>query len=64
MLSLERYSRGKADEIMFMLIICEKFGWGYDEFLSQPVWFIDALRQKMIVDNKRDEMAAKRNRIK
>lgn len=49
---------------MFMLIICEKFGWGYDEYLTQPVWFIEALRAKMVIDNKREEIASKRSRIK
>lgn len=49
---------------MFMLVLCEKTGWTYDQYLDQPTWFIDALRQKMAIDNKREELAAKRLRGK
>lgn len=47
---------------MFMLITCETMGWTYQEYMSQPVWFIEALRQKMSIDNKRDAMNAKKLR--
>jgi len=62
--SLNTYSRGKIDEVMFMLIICQEVGWTYQEYMSQPTWFIEALRQKMVLDNKRSEMEAKKLRKK
>jgi len=49
---------------MFMLIICQEVGWTYQEYMSQPTWFIEALRQKMVLDNKRSEMEAKKLRKK
>lgn len=49
---------------MFMLIICQEVGWTYQEYMSQPIWFIEALRSKMSIDNKRTEMEMKKLRGK
>jgi len=43
-------------------MLCEKFGWTYQEFLDQPWWFAEIVKVQMKVDNekqKRDMRKAK-----
>ena len=40
---------------MQMVAICEVYGWTRDEFLDQPVWFIDLIREKMRIDSQKQE---------
>jgi hypothetical protein len=60
--SFNQYSRGKVDEVMFIAVICQEYGWTYQEYMSQPIWFIELLRQKMIIDSKNHEMSMKKLR--
>lgn len=43
---------------MQMVVICEMFGWTYDEFLDQPTFFIDLIREKLRVDAQKSRQAA------
>lgn len=45
-------NRGKAylDEQMSIVILCCDMGWTYQEYLSQPEWFLDLLRIKRNFD--------------
>ena len=36
---------------MIAAIVCEKMGWTFDEFESQPVWFIDVLLMKWVEES-------------
>jgi len=36
---------------MMSVILCEKFGWTYEEYLAQPNFFIDLIIEKIKVDN-------------
>lgn len=45
---------------MQMVHICKEFGWTYQEYLAQPIWFIKLIREKMIIDNKELEMQQKK----
>jgi len=38
---------------MLMASICELMGWGYDQYMSQPRWFISLLETKTEIDAKR-----------
>ena len=31
--------------------ICESMNWSYDEYLSQPGWFIELLKAKKTIDS-------------
>jgi len=42
---------------MQMVTICEKFGWTYDEFLEQPMFFIDLIRERMKIDAQNEKNA-------
>lgn len=42
--------------------VCEKYGWTYDEYQSQPQWFLDLIRERMKVDAQRSENEAKRKK--
>jgi len=44
---------------MLMASICQEFGWTYDEYLDQPDFFLQAVREKMLKDRKREELALK-----
>jgi hypothetical protein len=48
--SAKDYALGKLDWNMQMVVICEKFGWTYDQFLDQPMFFIELIREKMKID--------------
>jgi hypothetical protein len=37
---------------MNIAIMCEHMKWTFQEYASQPLWLIDALRIKMKEDNK------------
>ncbi len=60
--SIREYSRGKIDEVMFIAVTCQEYGWTYQEYMSQPIWFIELVRQKMVIDSKNHEMAMKKLR--
>lgn len=55
---------GRMDRLMLMATICERFGWTYEEFMNQPVFFIELIREKMVRDNKEQELQAKKYRGK
>lgn len=40
-----------------MVVICEKMGWTYYEYMEQPAWFLELLKEKMRLDS---EMTARR----
>lgn len=44
------YAKGKLDKQMQMVVICETFGWTYQQFLQQPTYFIDLILGKMKID--------------
>jgi hypothetical protein len=41
---------GTLPEEMIAAIICEKFGWTYEEYLDQPHWFIEIIKTKLRED--------------
>jgi len=44
---------GKDPEVtddFVALIVCDKMGWTYDEFVRQPPWLIGALQEKWALD--------------
>lgn len=44
---------------MFMVIVCEKFGWTYYEYLEQPTFFVDLIREKMSIDAQKQKSQKK-----
>lgn len=40
---------------MIIAIICEKYGWDYFTYESQPSWFIDLIIVKMEIDAKKNK---------
>lgn len=55
---------GRADPLMQMVAICQEFGWTYDEYMSQPNFFLTAIREKITRDNKQQELEAKKARTR
>jgi hypothetical protein len=51
---------GKVNEHMLIVTICQEFKWTYNEYMDQPLWFLTLIREKMMRDNKEQEMAQKR----
>lgn len=43
-----------VDDVL-MVAICERFGWDYYTYLSQPYWLIDLIAEKWSIDAKRAE---------
>lgn len=46
---------------MQMIAICQEFGWTYEEYQSQPDWFLRLIREKMIRDNKEQQLRQKQH---
>lgn len=47
---------------MIAVVICEKMGWRYEDYLSQPNWFVELLIEKIRIDAKKEKEAnRKRN---
>lgn len=44
---------------MFMVTICQEFGWDYYTYMNQPSYFIELIKEKMIRDNKEMQMKMK-----
>lgn len=40
---------------MAMITICQEFGWTYNEYLDTPNWFLDLIKAKLQIDNKKLE---------
>jgi hypothetical protein len=38
------------DELLAVLL-CQEFGWDYETYLNQPVWFIRLIFAKMSIDS-------------
>ena len=48
---------------MQVVAICEMFGWTYEQYYDQPQHFLELIRDKMRVDGKRAEQAAKSRKL-
>ena len=44
---------------MQIVAICEEMGWTYEEYMAQPVWFIDLLKDKLQIDSENIRKATK-----
>jgi len=45
---------------MQVVVICEKYGWTYNEYLEQPKPFIDLIKDKMRIDAQVAEKESKK----
>ncbi len=45
---------------MYIIDVCERFGWTYDQYMDQPDWFLTLLKEKYVRDNKAKEMEIKK----
>lgn len=48
------------DKDMQAVVICETFGWTYDQYLDQPLPFLELIKEKMKIDAQRIENANKK----
>lgn len=46
---------GRLDSLMFMVTVCEAYSWTYQEYQAQPQFFLTAIKEKMVRDNKERE---------
>jgi len=47
---------GRMDDLMLTVTICETFGWTYEQYQNQPAFFLTLIREKMVRDQKRQEL--------
>lgn len=45
---------------MQVVMICKDFGWTYDEYLDQPLPFIQRIKEMMSIDAQKAEQEAKK----
>lgn len=53
---------GRMNESMFMVAICQEFGWTYEEYTRQPDFFIELIREKMVRDDAERRRQSKSNK--
>lgn len=53
---------GRMDSLMQMVEICKMYGWTYEEYQNQPLFFIQAIKEKLARDNKEQERQSKKAR--
>lgn len=53
---------GKLDRHMFIVAVCEQFGWTYEQYWDQPVHFLELIRGKLECDNKEKAMALRKSK--
>jgi hypothetical protein len=47
---------------MQIVKICQEYKWTYQDYISQPVWFIQLIKEKMVRDDKAKEMEERKQR--
>jgi len=52
---LTEYIGGRVVDEMAIVVICEMYGWDYHTYMNQPVWFIDLIKEKIIIDGKKNK---------
>jgi len=40
---------------MIIAEVCLQYGWTYEEYLDQPIWFIDLIVRRMEIDAKKQK---------
>jgi len=38
---------------MVVIAICQETGWTYDEYMEQPSWFLELLKEKLQTDSRK-----------
>jgi hypothetical protein len=55
---------GRMNDLMIRVQICQDFGWTYEQYESQPDFFLRAIKEKMRRDQKQQELEVKKYRGK
>ena len=45
---------------MVVVEICKMFGWTYTEYLEQPTWFTDLVKEQMRIDAQKQSNESKK----
>lgn len=48
---------------MLAALICETYGWTWEEYLSQPIKFIEVIKIKMRLEGDKAQKDAKKNKL-
>jgi len=63
---LVNIGRGEVSDTLLMIMICHEMKWTYQEYESQPDWFIKAINQKINIEinHKNSEIKRAQSRAK
>jgi len=50
----------RINDDMLIVVICQEYGWTYEQYMSQPFWFIRLVQEKMSRDSKERNRANKK----
>lgn len=50
----------RMDRTMQMIAIMQEFGWTYQQYMDTPTYILTLIMEKLKIDRKREEKAAKR----
>lgn len=45
---------------MYIVAICEKYGWTWQEYMSQPYFFLELIKEKWQIDVQREALELKK----
>ena len=51
---------GNMDGLMQMVAICQEFHWTYQDYNSQPAWFLTLIIEKLTRDRKREQLESRK----
>ncbi len=43
--------KGKLDDLNISVLMCQEFGWTYDQYRSQPAWWLHLAQQMISLKN-------------
>lgn len=46
---------------MQAIVVCERFGWTFDEYMAQPAFFLRLINEKIVMDAKAEKLRAKQH---
>ena len=55
---------GELPEEIIMTMICERFGWTYQEYQNQPWWFLETIKLKIGMEGERAKMEENKLKLK
>jgi hypothetical protein len=51
--------QGSIPEVLYVAVVCERFGWTYQQYLEQPQFFLEAIAVKLETEGRIEKKRAR-----